>query len=62
MAYYTLTSDSNCGTLTLEARSPEHAIARAVDEMGWNDFGTFEVAPYLPGVHEIRPVELRKDW
>lgn len=61
MAFYTLTSNANAGTLTLEAESPTHAISRAVDEMGWNDYGTIEVLPYLPGVHEIRPVARLED-
>lgn len=61
MAYYTLTSDANPGTLTLQANSPGHAIQRAIVEQGWNDYGTIEVLPYLAGVHEIRPVAKLED-
>lgn len=61
MAYYTITSEANPGTLTLQADSPKHAIERAIYEMGWDDYGTLEVLPYLPGVHEIRPVAKLED-
>lgn len=62
MTYFTLKSNKNPGSLTVQANNFQHAIERAEKEFGWQGEGAIiEVVPYVPGVHEIRPVARLED-